>query len=272
AAAFLLFVAAAGWLTAEGVSRFRGSPAGAEAAGTGQEGRPPAEPERPPSAEQQVKAVIAELKRRNPGFNDAAVKYSIVGDTVIEFRCHDAKRLVDLTPLRTLTGLLELHLYADQRQGVADLGPLRGLKLTHLDLRGHRYTDLSPLEGMPLHHLGLWGYAGDSDGLRALRGLPLTFLNCGASQVNDLSPLKGLRLTYLCVNHSQAEDLTPLEGMPLQVLEMSNCKVRNLAPLAKLPLEELYTHGSPVDDFSPIRGLRLRKMRLNYHPRHAGAL
>jgi hypothetical protein len=57
---------------------------------------------------------------------------------------------------------------------VADLTPLRGMSLTHLDCRTTKVSDLSPLRGMPLK--ALWcdfNLERDAEILRSLKTLEL---------------------------------------------------------------------------------------------------
>ena len=158
-----------------------------------------------PAAEK-VEEVRKELMRRNPDFQGKLIP--TIKDGVV-------------------TGLTS----QDVMVSLADLSPLRGLKLTELVLTNHsKVTDLTPLLGMPLEHLSLWLFLGSD--LTPLKGMPLKMLNCGGGGLKiDLAPLAGLPLEYLCVNSTQVSDLTPLKGMPLRTLECSNTLVADLAPL-----------------------------------------
>jgi len=84
------------------------------------------------------------------------------------------KRFVHLyTPLLIPLGPppTELDFHGTQ---VADLSPLRDMKLMVLNCHGTHVTDLAPL-----------------------RDMPLLALFCGTTHVTDLSPLKDMKLTTL---------------------------------------------------------------------------
>src|SRR5262249_22313704 len=104
------------------------------------------------TAQQQVAAVAAKLKERNPGFVDGSVQHRIGpgGVTVLIF---DAKGVTDLSPVQALGGLKVLTC---TNGPLSDLSPLKGMPLTRLSLHGcTRVQDLSPLKGMPLAVLTL---------------------------------------------------------------------------------------------------------------------
>ena len=81
---------------------------------------------------------------------------------------------------------------------VADLSPLKGLKLTELRTCGAKVTDLSPLKGMPLHSLSF-----------------------DETLVTDLSPLKGLSLgirqLYGTANLDPSSWGEPMNGLRCRV-------------------------------------------------------
>jgi hypothetical protein len=206
-------------------------------------------------AEEQVKAVAARLKELNPDF-DGEVMPTIEDGVVTDLR---------------FTGT------------VTDLSPLRGMRLTNLNLLNtSKVTDLTPLRGMPLKELSIWPFLGSD--LAPLKGMQLMLLNCGGGgRAIDLTPLAGMPLEYLCINVSKISDLTPLKGMPLKTLECSNTlvadlvplsgmpldylqifntKVSNLAPILGLPLDRLDIHGTSVTDLSPLKEMQLKDIRL----------
>jgi Leucine-rich repeat (LRR) protein len=104
-------------------------------------------------------------------------------------------RVSDLSPLAGMSSLRRLRL---DHNPVRDLSPLRGLKLTHLDLRGTDVKDLSPLKGMPLQRLVL--DQTPAEDLRPLLGMPLQHLDIDGTPAGDLTPLTGMPLTYLKLN------------------------------------------------------------------------
>ena len=101
----------------------------------------------------------------------------------------------DLGPLSKMKSLKKLGLYS---MPVADLSPLRGLQLTHLNLAQTTVADLSPLKGMKLERLDLRD-----------------------TKVTDISPLTGMPIAYLNLNHAAVSNLAPLTGMPLTYLQLN---------------------------------------------------
>jgi serine/threonine protein kinase/Leucine-rich repeat (LRR) protein len=96
--------------------------------------------------------------------------------------------------------------------GLQDLAPLRGARISVLNLTGTTVTDLSPLVGMPLVELNLTRTA-----------------------VTNFEPLRELNLKILNLDGTQIEDLRPLLALPLRELHLAECtRITDLAPLANL--------------------------------------
>lgn len=168
-------------------------------------------------AEQQVAAVIAKLRERNPRF-DGREQHRVAGGAVTELNV-SAAGITDITPVCALAKLQRLTLtpWTGQARGaLADLLPLKGLKLTGLGCHNTQVADLSPL-----------------------RDMPLTSLTCDNTAVKDLSPLKDMKLTVFSCSFTAVNDLALLEGMPLVVLWCNDTKVTDLSPLNGMPLREL---------------------------------
>ena len=168
-------------------------------------------------AEQQLAAVIAKLRERNPRF-DGREQHRVAGGAVTELNV-SAAAITDITPVRALTKLQRLTLtpWTGQARGaLADLSPLKGLQLTGLGCHNTQVADLSPL-----------------------RDMPLTALTCDNTAVRDLSPLKGMKLTVFSCSFTAVNDLAPLDGMPLAILWCNDTKVTDLSPLQGMPLKEL---------------------------------
>ena len=167
--------------------------------------------------EQQVDAVAAKLKERNPGFDGKVIASKIEGGvvTILEL---SADKVSDISPVRALTELRSLSCTGTRGQGplFADLNPLKGMKLTALTCVNTKVADLSPLQGMMLGYLNLSG-AKVSD-LSPLKDMKLHYLNCSGTPVSDLSPLKDMPITRLWCAFTPVTDLSPLRGMPLKEL------------------------------------------------------
>jgi serine/threonine protein kinase len=163
-------------------------------------------------AEKQVEAVVKKLRELNPGF-DGKETHAIAGGAVTELR-FVSDNVADISPVRSLERLKILACNGtwDKRK-LADLSPLRGLKLTFLNCSFSKVADLSPLAGMPL--VELWCNHTLVSNLSPLRDVPLTRLHINETPVSDLSPLKDMPLAILQCNETQVSDVTPLAGMHL---------------------------------------------------------
>ena len=187
-------------------------------------------------AQIRIDVVKAKLIERNPDFADLW-KATIKNGEVLELAVN-TDHIVDLSPLRAFPRLSDLHCHGSYpRHGkLADLSPLQGLPLVHLECMSN-----PPLRDLtPLGHL------------------PLKYLNCSQTNANDLAPLRGLRLQRFLCYYSGVKDLTPLVGMPLMQLNISGCKAADLSPLRDLPLELLSMKQTLVRDLSPLSGTPLK--------------
>src|SRR5579883_1911087 len=236
-------------------------------------------------AEQQVKAVVRRLKELNPAF-DGTVTPTVENGVVTKLTVH-TDEVADISPMSALKGLQSLECSGQHRQGmladltplrglrlkdlacwntqVADLGPLRGMPLTVLLCAQTRVSDLSALQGMPLTVLTLQHTNVTS--LAPLKGMPLTFLDLGGARgVSDLGPLRDMPLEYLNVGEQPVSDLAPLTGLKsLRRLVMDFTAASDLTPLRGLGLTELSIRNIPAKDFSPLKELALKSLRLDYH-------
>ena len=105
---------------------------------------------------------------------------------------------------------------------MADLSPLKGMKLKHLSCDQTVVSDLSPLRGMSLEELSV-AHCGRVTDLTPLRGMPLQTLWSVDSAVTDLSPLKGMSLKEIyCEFQTGAADGELLRS--LKALETINGK------------------------------------------------
>lgn len=206
-------------------------------------------------ANEQVQAVAARLKERNPGF-DGAVTPTIEHGVVTGLKLL-TDHVTELSPVRVLTKLRSLECTGSGAgQGrLRDLKPLRGLHLTSLSCHANGpIFDLSPLNGMPLVKLDC-SYTLVSD-LSPLKGMRLTYLRLEGTSVSDLSPLEGMRLRELQAQNCPASDLTPLQGMPLTSLDLAFMnRVTDLSPLKGMSLEYLNISKFPVSDLSILKGM-----------------
>ncbi len=190
---------------------------------------------------------------------------ALVKDMPIERLNLTSATVSDLRPLQNMP-LKELTLTSSQR--ITDLGPLAGMKLTMLDLRGTVITDLSPLRGHPIDKVLLSGVPATDFSVVATWSLNANF-EVAETKFSDLRLLAGKRLTYLELANSAVTDLSPLRGMLVRNLYLWGTRVTDLRPLADLPdLEDLIIPAGAAD-IEFLRKLpNLRK--LDNHPRGPG--
>jgi hypothetical protein len=217
-------------------------------------------------AQEQVDEVGAELKRRNPGF-DGTLHPGVEGQWVTALICK-ADEVEDLAPVRVLTGLKTLVCGGNYpgRGKLANLAPLQGMGLTHLDVGSSQVSSLAPLRGMKLRTL-VCGHTPVAD-LAPLEGMPLTRLICDDTPVADLAPLKGMPLAVLNCTGTRVASLAPLEGMrDLRTLSCESTQVADLSPLKGIPLTSLNCIRARVTDLSVVKGMPLEILFCDFMPR-----
>ena len=162
------------------------------------------------SSAEQVDEVRKELKELNPGF-DGALTPTIENDAVTGLK-FTTDLVMDISPVRALTRLVRLELTGSDgrdRGSLADLTPLSGIPLIHLEISGNPHVDsLSALRGMPLK--SLWINNTHVSDLQPLVGMPLTDLGIQGTSVTDLSPLKDLPLFQIIGDFQETRDATNL--------------------------------------------------------------
>lgn len=189
-------------------------------------------------AEEQVKEVAEEMKRRNLGFDGRMDleridgKVPFIHDGMVTSVHFSAEVVVDISPLQALPGLKGVACLGHRvRKGkLIDLRPLRGMKLETLDVSHNPVSDLSPLAGMPLKVLACWD-----------------------TNIADLAPLKGMALGALYASECPIADFSILNGMPVVALHVKRTSIRDLTQMRGLPLREL------ILDFNAWRDTELLK-------------
>jgi internalin A len=183
----------------------------------------------------------------------------------------------NITNLKPLAGLKDLHKLDLSYTDVTDLAPLAGLQtLQNLDLSGcTALSDLAPLAGLqalPSLRLSFCPALSNLAPLAELQTLQSLDLS-GCTALSDLAPLAGLQtIQSLHLSGCTAlSDLAPLAGLKtLQNLDLSFCPaLSDLAPLAGLQaLQTLSLSGCPaLSDLAPVTGLRtLQSLHLSYCP------
>jgi serine/threonine-protein kinase len=237
------------------------------------------------SADRQAEAVGAKLRELNPLF-EGTVTHKADAGVVTELVCV-ADHLTDLSAVQALTGLkvLECRVGESRIGKLADLSPLRGLRLTLLTCNRSRVSDLTPLQDMPLEILDcsvtrvtdlspLSRIKLKSLNLRAcyrlsdlspLRNAPLAVLDCSVTRVTDIEPLRGLPLDQLDIEHTSVSDLTPLKGLALTRLRCRDTNTADFGALAEMPLRELFCDFDPKKDADRLRAIKSLQ-KLNGQP------
>lgn len=167
-----------------------------------------------------------------------------------------------LKDIRPLTGLSELRcLEIKNYPPLADLSPLRGLRLETVHLHCPQLKDITPLAGMPLAGVSLVD-AKVTD-FSALKGMHLTSLNLSGAKIRDIGVLRNMPLQHLNLNRTEVVDLSPLTGnASLRELFLSQTAVRDLAPLKGARLEALDLSETPLMDFTPLADMPLTKLSM----------
>ncbi|MGE3407572.1 MAG: protein kinase [Pirellulales bacterium] len=222
-------------------------------------------------ADQQIEAVGKKLVDLNPGFDGILMGFDGEATPPIENGVVTGLRfltdnITDLSPLQALIGLKFLWCNGSGHNvsTLADLSPLRGMKLTTLHCHYCELSDLSPLQGMPLSVL--WVSGTQVTDLSPLRGMPLTELKCDRTPVADLSPLRNMKLTSLMCYQTHVSDISSLRGMPLTELGCSSTQVSDWSPLCGMPLELLSLASTTMSDLSLLEGMPLMRLTLDHTP------
>jgi serine/threonine protein kinase len=135
---------------------------------------------------------------------------------------------------------------------ITDVADLKGLQLQSLSLGHTLVRDLTPLIGMPLRTLNLDGSAVID--IKPLRTLPLEVLRLANTRVADLAPLEGSKIEQLYLSACRGiKDLQALRGLPLQTLAVNRTGISDLLPLTESPLRELNLEGcAALTDLRPL--------------------
>jgi internalin A len=140
-------------------------------------------------------------------------------------------KLVDLSPLSSLSGIQILHLGGNEISNLSSLSSLSGIQT--LRLGGNQISDLSALSS-----------------LSGIKRLDLSH-----NQVSDLSALSSLSgIQILGLSHNQVSDLSPLSSLSgIQILDLSHNQVSDLSPLScLLRIQELRLTYNQISDLSPL--------------------
>ena len=151
------------------------------------------------------------------------------------------KGITDIKGLEFARNLVNLHLGGEGNH-ITDLSPLASLtSLIDLNVDGNQITDLRPLVNLTnLKGLSLWNnQVTDVSPLRAL--ISLIYLNLANNRVSDLSPLANLiSLETLDLTRNHIGNISPLSGLEnLRTLWITENPVKDLSPLAGLNLTDL---------------------------------
>ncbi|MDP6525865.1 MAG: protein kinase [Kiritimatiellia bacterium] len=228
--------------------------------------------------ENDAKAVVALLRKRNPGIGDYGIALKRGPDGLATSLTIKSDRLKDLAPVMALRTLKSLTCLASsygihdlkdiaclkgmrlkhlelQECPITDISPLRSMRLVSLGLHGTQVRDLSPLRGMPLQEIDLSETKILEIG--ALRGMPLKRVNLDNTDVRRFTSLNGAPLTYVSVRGCKMQDFNWLKGLKLSHLDLSNTGFRQISMLSGMPLTHLYLDSTRVGDIAVLEDKEL---------------
>ena len=195
----------------------------------------------------------AEIKRHNPDYaGDGQVE---IDDGEVIVVVLKGAKVTNLAFLEKMRGVQAMDISDTQ---VADLQPLKGLKLAEFYMENTKVSDISPLHGMPLQKLYLSG-APVRD-LTPLDGTPLVELNAVKILATDLTPLTKCPIQMLWLTDTPVENIAALKTMPLVSVTLHRTKVKDLSPFTGSKLQRLHIAETPVEDLSPLKGLNLTRL------------
>ncbi|HEY1067323.1 MAG TPA: serine/threonine-protein kinase [Pirellulales bacterium] len=225
---------------------------------------------------EQLDAVLAELTRLNPGFDDGPshVKgWYQPQPTIVDGRLWglnlELGDATDLSPLRELRDLHQLILSKSSLGGESlDLSPIRNLPLRGLSLAYNaRLSDVRALAGLKLEHCDLSGTAVRD--IEVLRPMPLKVVLLLGAPVKDLSPLAGKRLERLSLTPSLIGSYSTT-GIPVASAASLACRIRELPPdgeLERLGVREFELYDVDLErDAERLLQLRGRVKMIDWQP------
>lgn len=203
------------------------------------------------------------------------------GYPINHLEIHHAKRLVDLSTLRTLS--LRTLFIGDHAKSGPDISWIRGLNLRSLRLPSN-VRDLTPLSGMQLEEFSQGGgdhfdgevrMRGGDDGngrlrgLEALRGMPLKSLVFGPlTRVGSLEMIESPSLSKLGLSRCICDSLDALKKFPITELSIRDLESPVLQELSFLQgiesLQKLDVSANrSLEDLSGLQGLKLRELNID---------
>ncbi|MDB5341561.1 MAG: pknB 22, partial [Planctomycetaceae bacterium] len=226
-------------------------------------------------AEQQLAAVSKKLQEINPVFDgkltDAfgTAPPKIEDGVVVDLLVHVHDVVMDISPVRALTGLRELGFFAaaGRASKLSDLSPLQGMKIQTLKCTWTQVSDLTPLKDMPL--TWLWMAGTQVSDLSPLKGKQIHFMSFDSCpKLIDLSPIKDMELARLTIIDSGVTDLGPLAGTQVPSIELNigHTKITNLAPLKGKKLTRLLCWETAISDWSVLRDMQLTELGCDFNP------
>lgn len=170
--------------------------------------------------EEQIKQVTERLRQLNPQANEK-LNFKQENGSISEMEL-TAKRPSDLRFLMPLHGLRAFSLFDPDYYHIANLEPLRGLRLQRLAIVSSVIQDVSPLADMPIEELASTYSlpARDWTAARTLRSL--TSFQLSHPSISRVEPFAGLPLKRLSISGSNPRDLHALVNQK-QLIEIGLC-------------------------------------------------
>jgi serine/threonine protein kinase/Flp pilus assembly protein TadD len=149
--------------------------------------------------------------------------------------------------LRPLQGMPLKILLLEDGKHITDLGPLAGMKLNDIFVRGSPVMDLSPLRGQPLESAIIANIPATDFSVIATWPLSNSF-QAYNTEFNDLRLIASKPTKSLDLTNTPVSDISALRGMHIRSLRLWGTKVTDLHPIADLPdLEDLIIPSEAAD-------------------------
>jgi Leucine-rich repeat (LRR) protein len=176
--------------------------------------------------------------------------------TLPDSRSRATYPLADISPLKNLTALEELQLFATK---ISDVGPISSMReLRYLGISATDVSDLTPLHNLQsLETFAAWGT--EISILDPISNSPkLSILVVSDTSVSDVRALGRLtQLNRLSLGNTRVADVAPLADLiRLKTLDLNSTRVTSIKPLANcINLENLDLSYTKISDITALAGL-----------------
>jgi serine/threonine protein kinase len=200
-------------------------------------------------------SAIQTINIKNPNLKEFDYRYSLKKNH-FSLTLENNEGLSDIGPLRVVP-ISSLNL---NNTGVSDLSALKELPLKWLSLTGTKVRDLSPMKYVGLNYLDI-SNTRVAD-IKPLLGMKLKTLNIDGIPATDLEFLKDLSLESLTIDGSQMRFIYVIVEMNLRHLSIKNVAKGDIQLLTRMKLESLELHGRNLDNLWSLEGLEVSDLAL----------